>query len=43
MTSPVIALIIDPTSIEVVSSAPIPASCTGWAAFRSTSATATLW
>ena len=43
MTRPVIALVIDPTSIGVVSSAPIPASRTGWAASRSTSATATLW
>ena len=43
MTRPVIALVIDPTSIGVVSSAPIPASRTGWAASRSTSATATSW
>ena len=43
MTRPVIALVIDPTSIGVVSSAPIPASRTGWAASRSISATATAW
>ena len=43
MTRPVIALVSDPTSIGVVSSAPIPASRTGWAASRSISATATAW
>ena len=43
MTRPVIALVIDPTSIGVVSSAPIPASSTGWAESRSTSATAMSW
>ena len=43
MTRPVIALVIDPTSIGVVSSAPIPASRTGWAESRSTSATAMSW
>ena len=43
MTRPVIALVIDPTSIGVVSSAPMPASRTGWAASRSISATATAW
>ena len=43
MTRPVIALVIDPTSIGVVSSAPMPASRTFWPASRSTSATATSW
>ena len=43
MTRPVIALVIDPTSIGVVSSAPIPASRTGWAESRSISATAMAW
>ncbi len=43
MTRPVIALVMDPTSIGVVSSAPMPASRTCWVASRSTSATATAW